>query len=56
MVKFVIGTVSLLLSDLEALMTEEHTHQDLLLLYTLKELYHNLTKKVLYALQWADQH
>ena len=49
MVKFVIGTLSLPPSDLEALMTEEHTHQDLLLLSTLKESYHNLTRKGIHS-------
>ena len=53
MVKFVIGTLSLPLADLE---TEEHTHQNLLFLSSLKESYHNPTRKVLYTFQWADQH
>ena len=55
MVKFVIGTLDLSPSDLEALMAEEHTHHDLLLLSHLKESYHNLTRKVLYTFQWADE-
>lgn len=56
MVKFIIGTLSLPPSDLEALMAEEHTHHDLLFLSSLKESYHNLTRKVLYTFQWADGH
>ena len=55
MVKFVIGTLDLPPSDLEALMTEEHTHHDLLLLSRLRESYHNLTRKVLYTFQWVDE-
>ena len=55
MVKFVIGTLDLPPSDLEALMAEEHTHHDLLLLSHLKESYHNLTRKVLYTFQWVDE-
>ena len=55
MVKFVIGTLDLPPSDLEALMAEEHTHHDLLLLSQLVESYHNLTRKVLYTFQWADE-
>ena len=53
MVKFVIGTLSLPLANLE---TEEHTHQNLLFLSSLKDSYHNPTRKVLYTFQWADQH
>ena len=56
MVKFVIGTLSLPPSDLEALMAEEHTHHDLLFLSSLNESYQNLTRKVLYTFQWADEH
>ena len=55
MVKFVIGTLDLPPSDLEALMAEKHTHHDLLLLSHLKESYHNLTRKVLFTFQWADE-
>ena len=55
MVKFVIGTLSLPL-ELANLETEEHTHQNLLFLSSLKESYHNPTRKVLYTFQWADQH
>ena len=36
-------------------MAEGHTHHDLLLLSHLVESYHNLTRKVLYTFQWADE-
>ena len=54
LVKFAVGTVELSAADLEALMSEEVTHQDMLLLPDLKESYNNLTRKVLQSFVWAD--
>ena len=54
LVKFAVGTVEVSTSGLEALMSEEVTHHDMLFLPDLKESYHNLTRKVLQSFVWAD--
>ena len=54
-VTFALGTLGLPASDLAALKAEDHLYHDLLLLHNLKDAYHNLTRKVLYIFQWADE-
>ena len=55
LVQFVIGTLELSPPELEAVMFEQQTHHDLVLLPHLKESYYNLTRKVLQSLVWADR-
>ena len=54
-IKFVIGTLGLTPSKMAALTAEDNLYHDLLLLSNLKDGYHNLTRKVLYTFQWADE-
>ena len=54
-IKFVIGTLGLTPSEMAALTAEDNLYHDLLLLSDLKDGYHNLTRKVLYTFQWADE-
>jgi galactosylxylosylprotein 3-beta-galactosyltransferase len=55
LVRFSIGTLRLSQSDSDALNTEQHTFNDLLLLPNLQESYSNLTLKVLYSFITLDQ-
>ena len=54
--KFVLGTAGLAKSQLFSLESEQAKHNDLLMLGSLKDDYHNLTLKVLNILVWADNH
>ena len=54
--KFVLGTVGLAQSQLLSLESEQKNHSDLLLLGSFKDDYHNLTRKVLNMLVWANNH
>ena len=53
--KFVIGTMNLSAAAVQNLTAEEDANHDLLLLPHLIDSYHNLTRKVLYTLVWADE-
>ena len=55
LIKFSIGTLGLSPSDSDALNSEQHTSNDLLLLPNLQESYSNLTRKVLYSFIKLDQ-
>ena len=55
-VKFSLGTLGLNSTEVEELEAEEMEHHDLILLPHLKDTYTNLTRKVLYSLEWVDQH
>ena len=55
LVKFSIGILGLSPSDSDAINTEQHTFNDLLLLPNLQESYSNLTLKVLYSFITLDQ-
>ena len=54
LVMFVVGTVGLSSSDMEALMLEKDLNHDLVFLSNLKESYYNLTLKVLKSIVWVD--
>ena len=55
-VKFSLGTLGLNSTEVEELEAEEMEHHDLILLPHLNDTYTNLTRKVLYSLEWVDQH
>ena len=55
-IKFVLGTAGLSKSQLSSLKSEQASHNDLLLLGSLKDDYQHRTLKVLKMLQWADNH
>ena len=55
-VKFSLGMLGLNSTEVEELEAEEMEHHDLILLPHLKDTYTNLTRKVLYSLEWVDQH
>lgn len=55
LVQFVIGTLDLNPSELEAITHEQQTYHDLVLLPNLKESYYNLTLKLLQSFVWADE-
>ena len=52
--KFAVGVNNISAQAKEAIEREQFIRNDLLLLNSLTESYHNLTRKLLYALQWAD--
>ena len=54
LVKFAIGTLGLLSSQMDSLTVENEAHGDLLLLTNLHDTYSNLTRKVLYSFVWAE--
>ena len=54
-IKFVIGTLDLLESEMASLHSEHTMYKDLVLLHNLKDDYRNLTRKVLYTLVWASE-
>ena len=56
LVKFAIGTLGLLSSQMDNLTVENEAHGDLLLLTNLHDAYSNITRKVLYSFVWADQY
>ena len=55
-IKFVLGTAGIAKSQIFLLESEQANHNDLLLMGSLKDDYHNLTLKVLNILVWADSH
>ena len=54
-VKFSLGTLGLNSTEVEELEAEEMEHHDLILVPHLKDTYTNLTRNVLYSLEWVDQ-